>query len=270
MKNIGRTITITALALGLTAAPVFCGETETEEGILNRVTTEMTDGTMTIRIESAKEEDPGFYWESWHGDKGDASCVECITETDMEDGLAYAGSFRAIDDGEDTIRLVYTNGHYTREYLDFNVTSKDGKITESTGGGQAFETKGEDLAPYLEGIWEESDGGTHYLEIALVDDGGLSFRVSDSSGRNGNTVFYTMTAYYDAILEELVYWDGTEHSAVITGEETETEESNTGEGTGMFGIVVLSDEETDDAAIGIHWLDNTFGNDGTNMFVKSE
>ena len=52
--------------------------------------------------------------------------------------------------------------------------------------------------------------------------------------------------------------------------ETETEESNTGEGTGMFGIVVLSDEETDDAAIGIHWLDNTFGNDGTNMFVKSE
>ena len=148
--------------------------------------------------------------------------------------------------------------------------AEDGKITESTGGGQAFETKGEDLAPYLEGIWEESDGGTHYLEIALVDDGGLSFRVSDSSGRNGNTVFYTMTAYYDAILEELVYWDGTEHSAVITGEETETEESNTGEGTGMFGIVVLSDEETDDAAIGIHWLDNTFGNDGTNMFVKSE
>ena len=126
------------------------------------------------------------------------------------------------------------------------------------------------LLLHLEGIWEESDGGTHYLEIALADDGGLSFRVSDSSGRNGNTVFYTMTAYYDAILEELVYWDGTEHSAVITGEETETEESNTGEGTGMFGIVVLSDEETDDAAIGIHWLDNTFGNDGTNMFVKSE
>lgn len=249
-------IAITALSACLMAVPAFAGETEAD--LQNRVTTEMTDGTMTIRIESTKDTDPDFHWESWHGDKGDASCVECITETDMEDGLAYVGSFRAIADGDDTIRLVYTNGHYTREYMDFYVTAKDGKITETTGGGQAFETKGEDLAPYLEGVWEETDGGTHFLEIALADDGGLAFTVSTGGGRDGNTVFYTMTAYYDAIQEALVYWDGTEHQAVIT-EETEAEEANTGDGTSVFGIEVLSDEEGSekDPALGIVWQDNT-------------
>ena len=276
MKLKGTIITIALLMLGLTAVPAYAGETETEiakDGIMNRVTTEMTDGVMTIRIESAEEEDPAFHWESWRGDKGDASFVECITESDTEDGFAYVGSFRAIDDGDDTIRLVYTDGHYAREYLDFDVVTEDGKITESTGGGQAFETKGEDLAPYLEGVWEESEGGTHFLEIALADDGGLAFTVSDSSGRDGSTAFYTMTAYYDAILGALVYWDGTEHIAAITAEETQTEPEavSDGDGTGLFALEASSGEydSPDEPTIGILWKDDTFGSD-TNMFVQPE
>lgn len=282
MHKIHSIFTAAALAAGLMTVSVFAGETESElfeDGLMNKVTTEMTDGTMTIRIKSAKDtaEDPDFHWESWRGNGGEGSCVELITESDMEDGLAYAGSFRAIDDGEDTIRLVYTNGYYAREYLDFDVHTEDGKITETTGGGQAFETKGEDLAPYLEGVWEESEGGTHALEIALADDGGLSFTVSDGSGRDGSTTYYTMTAYYDAIEDALVYWDGTEHVAAITGDdetEAESESASAGDGTGSFTIEILSEEDGgaagEEAALGLVWQDDTFGLEDISMFEKAD
>ena len=169
------------------------------------------------------------------------------------------------------------NRNYCREYLDFDVHTEDGKITENTGGGQAFATNAEDLAPYLEGVWEESDGGTHALEIALADDGGLSFTVSDGSGRDGVTTYYTMTAYYDAIQDALVYWDGTEHHAAVTGEaETEAESESTaaGDGTGSFTIEVLSEEEEgaagEEAALGIVWQDDTFGLENINRFEKAD
>ncbi len=268
------------ISIGMMASSVSAGETEpdtVQTGVSNHVTTEMTDGVLTIRIDSAekKDADSGFYWTTWRGDKGDSSAVEVITETDMEEGLAYAGSFRAIDNGDDTIRLVYTNGQYVKEYLDFNVLAEDGEIREITGGGQAFETKGEDLAPYLEGTWEETEGGTHFMEISLSDDGGLSFTISNSGGRDGNTVFYTMTAYYDAIREALVYWDGVEHQAAITDNETDTEaQEAAGEGgAGVFGIEMLPEDDAasdEPPALGITWLDNSFGNDDTNMFVKAE
>lgn len=278
MKNKRYLIAIAALTLGLMSAPAYAGETETDmpqEDVLNDITADISDGTITIRIKADEEAQPGFWWEAYSGDKGDYSCMELVTDTDMEEGYDYVGSFRAIDDGSDTIRLVYTNGHYTREYLDFGVEVKDGKITDQTSGGHAFETRGEDLAPILEGIWEESEDGTHSFEIALAEDGGLSFTISDGSGKDGNTVFYTMTAYYDAIEEALVYWDGTQHSAAITAEdetEAESEGSLSGEGTGLFAIQILSPEDTpeEEADLGILWKDDTFGNTDTNMFVKSQ
>lgn len=256
------------MAVSLLAVPVFADETECVPD--NTVTTELEDGVLTIRIEESneKEQDPDFWWETYTGDKGDASFVELITQSTDEEGYAYAGSFRAIDDGEDTIRLVHTNGHYTKEYLDFDVVTENGEIKETTGGGQAFETKAEDLAPILEGVWDEMDG-TNVLEISEAPDGGLRFVVSNGSGRDGMATFYTMTAYYDAVEDALVYWDGTEETATIEAEgEIETDQAETesaGEGTGLFALELQEDD-----SIGIFWKDDTFGNVDVNMFVKAE
>ena len=256
------------MAVSLLAVPVFADETEYVPD--NTVTTELEDGVLTIRIEESaeKEQDQGFWWESYTGDKGDASFVELVTQSTDEEGYAYAGSFRAIDDGEDTIRLVHTNGHYTKEYLDFDVVTENGEIKETTGGGQALETKAEDLAPILEGVWDEMDG-TNVLEISEAPDGGLRFVVSNSSGRDGMATFYTMTAYYDVVEDALVYWDGTEETATIEAEgETETDQAETesaGEGTGLFALELQEDD-----SIGIFWKDDTFGNVDVNMFVKAE
>ena len=255
------------LAASLMAAPVFADETEVAPD--NTVTTDLEDGVLTIRLGESDEkpEDTGFWWEFYTGDKGDASYVESVTQTNDEDGYAYVGSFRATDDGEDTIRLVNTDGHYVKEYMDFTVSARDGEITDVTGGGQAFETKGETLAPILEGVWDEVDGGTKTLEITGTEDGGLSFVISDGGGKDGKTSFYTMTAYYDAVEDALVYWDGAQVTAAIETEgETEAEsepEKSTGEGAGLFALMKRPDD-----SFGILWKDDTFGNTDVGMFVK--
>lgn len=266
------------LAASFMAMPAFANETETEPEIRPdiNVDTELTDGIMTIRIKSDRN-NPDFYWESYEGDKGDASYVELVTQSDMEDGYAYVGSFRAIPDAsdeeeEDLIRLVYTDGHYVKEYMDFNVTTKDGEILEEVGGGQAFATTGSDLAPFLEGVWEEKDG-THTMEVSLTDDDGLAFTISDGSGKDGQTAYYTMTGYYDCIKDALVYWDGTEHVAAIsdgTGETENETEAEAGTGTGLFALDASYDEKSEDLAITLLWKDDTFGNTEVNAFTKAD
>ena len=239
------------------------------------IDSEITDGVLTIRIGATDHDDPAMHWEAYRGDKGDRSLVEVITETDMEDGLAYAGSFRVIPDqgdGDDYVRLVYTDGHYNAEYLDWNVKVENGAIVEVTGGSQAFPSSGSDLAQVMEGVWEEEDG-SRSLEVSLDDDGTLAFTISDGAGRDGITTFFTMHVYYDAIKEALVYWDGEEHTAAITDgseetmKETEATESQAPEdaalGTGIFGI-----EDGEDGRLYLTWRDDTFGNIDGARFVK--
>ena len=271
------------LAMGLLAAPAFAAETEnaasdypTEMGdvVLLHGNTEcaIENGIFTVRIGALDTDDQDLYWTSQYGDTGDASFVELITETTMEEGLAYAGSFRATDDCgegivEDYIRLVHTNGFYADEYMEFNLLIENGKIVENTGGSQSFGAT-EDLAQQLAGVWEEKDG-SRVIEISPSDDKGVNIVISTASGRDGTSVFYTMTAYFDCIQEALVYRNGTEHTAAITdGSETEApEEVQQGEGTGIFGFV--PDEENEEIA-NIVWRDDTFGNTETGVFVKVE
>lgn len=268
------------LSMGLIAAPAFAvtsyadetetadtAMTETEEAYLihGNVESEIKDGVFTVRIESLPTDDPNFHWQSDRSEGADESVVQCLTETDMEDGLAYAGSFRGMEDGEGTIRLVHTNDVYTDGYLEFNVTVKDGKITENTGGSEGFGATGEDLAPAFVGIWQEEDG-TWFMNVSISEDNALEFVISNEGGKDGSTVYYTMTAYYDSLLEELVYVNGTEHAASITDDsETESEaaETVTGDGKGKF-IFTSGDGET----VEITWQDDSFGNTEVGKFVR--
>lgn len=230
--------------------------------------TELTDGVLTIRIAATDHDDSAFSWQTWKGDKGDSSCVELINETDMEKGLAYAGSFRAIADGDDTIRLVHTNGHIADEYMEFNVKAADGKITEITGGSESLPSSGKDMIKVLGGNWEESVEGGRTMQISLAEDGGLEFTITSGSGRDGKAVFYTMTAYYDAVSETLIYWNGTEHEAQITdGSEDAGEAASKGEGKGSIRFVPHGE---DNEKAGLVWFDDTFGNGQSSEFVKAK
>ncbi len=261
------------LAVGVISAPAYALETESEGTAFTKeeepvklhgdVECELKEGYYTIRIEALDTDNPDFYWTARWGDKGDASLVQLLTETDMEEGLAYAGSFLGMDgaNGEDTIRLAHTNGFYTDGYLDFDVRVEDGKIVEEVGGAEGYGVTGEELAPTLGGIWENEDGSL-VMKIDPSDDNGLEFIIFDGNREDGEAAYYTMTAYYDVITETLIYQNGTEH-ILSTTDDSETEDGQ-GTGTGKFGIVLNGDK------IAISWLDNSFGYEGRGDFLKVE
>ena len=219
---------------------------------------DIENGIYTIYIKALESDDENFWWEAYQGDKGDASFVELLTQTTMEDGYAYVGSFRAIDDGEDTIRLVHTNGHYCDGYLDFIVKTEGGEIKENIGGGEAFGTSGEELAPFFEGEWQEKDGGEKALSLSLGEDGTLKALLTDGEEKS-----YTMSLFYDCISEALVYWDGQ----MFEGAFESGKEAAAADGTGLFAFLP-SDEENEGSDILIIWKDDTFGNVEGAEFIR--
>lgn len=266
-KNIITYAAVTILALGIAgivcAKPVYAEETETEDassqGLRWQVSSEIEDGVLAIRIASSQAEVPEFWWQDRISDKGDASHVG-LTMMEEEEGTAYCGYYKALEDnweGDDTIRLVYTNGDYTAEYMEWVVSVKDGKITDVIGGSQAFPTSAEDLASVLQGTWKE-ENGTQSLTIRQGEDNSLEFTVLDE---NGNAQ-YLMHAFYDAEKEALVYRDAAPCQADAS------DDSENAAGTGIFGLLPLSEDAQDAQNIAVIWQDDTFGNNETGRFLK--
>ena len=283
-----RKFAMVIMAAAFMSVPAFAAENEeaATEGIVMEESTEaeeaqmlhgkmesqIENGVLTIRIEATDHDDENMHWTAFDGDRVEAPLTELLTETDMEDGYAYVGSFRALpeaEDGEDYICLAYTDGNYVSEYVDWKVSVKDGKIEEVTGGGQAFRTSCSTMAPFFEGVWEEEDG-SGVVEVALDEENdAFKFTVSFGDGKDGQTTFYTMNGHYDAIEEAFVYWDGEEHTAAITdcSEEAVTEAEEMPEeskGKGSFKFVLNEDD-----SFAIVWEDDTFGHTETGKFIKA-
>ena len=234
------------------------------------VTGDLEDGIYTISIKAAGTEKEGWWWENYIGDKGDATLFEVLTDTTEEEGYAYVGSFRAIEnEGEDTIRLAHTDGYVVDEYMDFNIRIEDGKIAETTGGSHALPETDEELAAVLCGTWQAAENDTVFMELSLHPEGGFSAVISDGSGRDGKTAIYTFTCRYDAISEALKFKDGGFHEAAITGEE-ETEAPSDETPGGSEGLLAFdpASEGEENVQLILHDTEYTGGTDMT--FVKAE
>ena len=260
--------TETAPEAAETAASVPAEAAGTEERAAAQIETELTDGVLTIRLDGGPQKD-GFYWEYYTGDKGDATFVELITQAN-DDGCAYAGSFKAIEDAgdaEDYIRLVYTNGTYVYEYTDVNVKIENSQITEKSGGAYVYGVDYKEFADLLAGTWQEENNGTNYLEITLDETDGLDAVISNGGGKDGQTSYYTMTLHFDAIKEALMYVDGKEVTAEITdGEGADTSAAAVSEEAGYGGFVLEVDEETQTVK-SIQWADMSGAHEPI-VFVK--
>ena len=232
----------------------------------------ITDGVLTVWIDGEGPELDGFGW-TWSPVVPDEpSPVELITQS-TDDGHDYAGSFKALDnsgEADDVIRIVHTNGFYVDQYMDFNVKVEDSVITENTGGMHAMPVLAGDLAPFLEGTWKEEGDGGRFLEIAAAKDNGFDVTVSDGGGRDGMTSFYTMTVYYDAIQEALIYQNGTAHTAEITdSEESVPDEETEGTDTGCLTFESVKDENGEESITAVFWkAGNVAASDEPTRFVK--
>ena len=263
MNTIGRSLILCgalaasfALSVSIySALPCFAEETEQETGteFHGNTSVDYEDGIMTISIEATDHDDPDLKWEYDQGDKGDASLVELVAESASEEGFSYVGSFRGIEDGEDTIRLIHTDDFYTEQYMDFNVKIEDGNLTETTGGSYAFPVTADDLLTVIGGTWQSEDDPDTVLEISKADAHGMNFTVS-FAGEDEEAFEYKMTVYFDAILNAMIYRDGTSSEKAVT------------DGTGHFMFDPESEDETDLAVL---WSDDTLMEDAQVRFVRA-
>ncbi len=211
------------------------------------VETEMHDKTYTIRIKALGSEKEGFHWENYTGDRGDASSIELLTQSTMEEGLAYAGSFRVVTDQqtpfEDYIRLVYTDGTAVDEYMDFHVLIDEGEFEEITGGSHYMPVSDDEYAKLIEGEWKEEKDGQTSLKITQNPDGGF-----DGVLKKAGAEEFAFHADHDCIKEAFVYKDDNEN----------------------LGLVAIdpSSESEDNIRLLMHDLENAGNEDIT--FVKAE
>ena len=222
------------LAAGMMVMPVCAQETEAvtesaaeEPARVWDSSSRLEDGIFTVYIQSSADDKDGWYWTVYTGDKGDASFYDLLTQSTMEEGYAYVGSFMGLEGetADDYIRIVHTDGFVVDEYMDFDIHVEDGKITEHTGGSHALPTSDKDFEPVVSGDWEAEDGSPVFLSLSLNPEGGFDGVVSDGGGRDGSTELYTFTAEYDVIAEAFLYRNGSFKAARITdGSETEAEE----------------------------------------------
>ena len=243
-------------------------ETESEQTVSTSDTysVDIEDGIMTVRIDSDSENDQ-YEWQ-FAGEDMDDSSIELITDS-TQDGHSYVGSFKAVDgceNKEENLRLIHTDGFCTDRYMDFQVTIEDGKIVTLAGGPSTPSTPIEEIAKALSGTWQERSEGKTMLDISLGKNGGLDMVMSDGSGKDGKTSFYTMTAYFDAVKKALVYNNGTSHEDVaITDGSQEQTESDTQQGNGIGTMEVIFSE--DGAAVEqINWTNQ---DGGVAVFVRT-
>lgn len=212
------------------------------------VETELDKGVYSIRIRAKGQEKKGYWWQNYTGDVGDASAIELTADNSDKEGIAYSGSFKAMEGidypTDSTIRLIYTDGLSSGESMDFNMKIENGKITECIGGSQSLPVKDENFEPILSGNWKEEDGGKATLKLTRNPEEGFDGILTDAKGKE-----FTFNARYDCIQESFLYHNDTD------------------DGYGIIAIAPES-EDTDQVKIYLHDLAHTDGEDLT--LVKTD
>ena len=231
---------------------------------LMKTTVVFEHGNMTIRMESADEGadvpggGDGFFWEYDRSDKGDASFVDLITQSDMEEGYDYVGCFRALPGSgttTDTFRIIHTNGFVTDEYDEYEVQIVDDAITETIGGGHVYGIDADAVEKVLAGTWAEKDG-ERTMDIRRGD--GRSFDVTVSL--DGSPV-REMTVFYDCVREAFFYRDEPRPS-------DESGESGVYDDGGAAGALVVELDESGTGIETITWDDFYDAADESVVFVR--
>ncbi len=267
---------LAVLLAGCLCVPVWAeadsAETDTlnatimNEDVVGNVEAEIEDGILTIRMEASEMGKEGFWWE-YLQDEADPH-VELLTQSTEEEDLDYAGSFRGLEDGESLIRLVYTNGVYVYQYIEFYVKVENGAITERTGGGYAYPDSAESLAESFGGTWQCAEDENTFMEIELGEDNSLLVTVSDGSGQDGLTSVYTMTVYPDALTGTLVYKNGGSHTVAVTDSEEAAAEDTMEEGSDEGYLMYQAEEGSEE--LQILWVQGTEADAAGTLFVRAE
>ncbi|MBQ9039462.1 MAG: hypothetical protein IJ119_08260 [Clostridia bacterium] len=214
-------VVILAVALLLCAA-ALAEETKA------KVKGEIVDGSYVIRI---PDENGDLGWLA--DDMAQDDSVVKLAKAGLE-GNEFVIQYDPTGDGEVSVGARHYIGIACNEYLTWDLSVKDGKVTEVTGGSYTASPDPETFDPYLVGEYESADGMAG-MTVAK-NEGGRAWDV-DMSGAltQGGYVFKT-TIYYDCELDRFVYDKGKTWNVEITesGEAPELGEATIAGQTGAF------------------------------------
>jgi len=194
-------VVILAVALLLCAA-ALAEETKAE------VKGEIVDGSYVIRI---PDENGDLGWLA--DDMAQDDSVVKLAKAGLE-GNEFVIQYDPAGDGEMSVGARHYIGIACNEYLTWDLSVKDGKVTEVTGGSYTASPDPETFDPFLVGEYESADGMAGMT--VTKNEGGRAWDV-DMSGAltHGGYVFKT-TIYYDCELDRFVYDKGKTWNVEIT------------------------------------------------------
>lgn len=193
-----------------------CLSASAEEAQDQRASCSLEDGLLVIRI-VPDEGDAGEWAVEMMDEDEDRSVV--LQSSDTADGRAVF-TFAPAGDGWDDVGIMHTVDEVCDEFYHFLIEVQDGAFSEEPYMEHVMSPEEKILGPYLTGEWLEEETQFHTMEIA--DGDGSGWDVTIVSPVSHGAYRFTGTAYYDCVLDALVFTDGTLYDLTADGEEPGT------------------------------------------------
>ena len=191
----------------LAAAMLLCAAALAEE-TKAVIKGEIVDGSYVIRI---PDESGDLGWLA--DDMAQDDSVVKLAKAGLE-GDEFVIQYDPTGDGEVSVGARHYIGIACDEYHTWDLSVKDGKVTEVTGGSYTASPDPETFDPYLVGEYETADGMAGMT--VTKNEGGRAWDVDVSGALTQGGYVFKTTIYYDCELDRFVYDKGKTWNVEIT------------------------------------------------------
>ena len=202
-------------AMLLAAALLVCAVAAMAEEPDNTIKGEIVDGSYVIRI---PDEEGDLGWVA--DDMAQDDFVVKLAKAELE-GKDFVVQYDPTGDGEVAVGVRHYIGIACNEYYTWDLTVKDGKVAEVSGGSYTAAPEAEVFDPYLIGEYESPDGMSG-LTITK-NEGGGAWDVEINGALSHNGYVFMATIYYDCELDRFVYDKGKTWEVPISDSDEEPE-----------------------------------------------
>ncbi len=240
-----------ALLLALTVFGSAAEETENDPIVCN-----IENGSYTILI-PVDENDAGFWYIDGEVEDGG---VVWIAKAQIEDA-GFVAQIDPVSDGQATVTARHEyHAMVSDQVHTWDLTVKDGAITECTGGSYTAMPAEEDLDDFFRGEWLEKD--TQFTRMNVVKNPELGWNIEITSPMTHGAYVVRATAYYDCGEEAYRYFDGQRYDLPADGGEL-------GDPVGGGLIGTLKYEVGEGGEMSLRWTEDDKP-DASVSFVRAE
>ena len=201
----------------------------------------IVDGAYVLSV-TTDPEDAG----EWRADEmaQDDSVVK-LAAAGTENGV-FTARYEPTGDGSVSVNLRHFNAHHVCDEMhSFDLSVRDGKVQEVTGGSYTASPAEEEMDLFFSGEWLEKDSRFTVLDVTKkIEDG---WDVEIMSPVSHGAWLIRATAYYDCDYDAFVYSDGVKYDLLPEDKAPAKETAS-----GLWGTLKLTGTEEN---IQIEWYD---------------